>query len=94
MTPQKKTEPEPVRDLSIVETVWRGHTLVLPASLDDCPVSVLKAFEDGKLVAAVVGILGEAQYAKLDRAEMLKVSDLNEIADVLADVMGMGSAGE
>lgn len=92
MTPQKKTEP--VRELNTVEVEWRGHTLVLPASLDDCPVAVLQAFEDGKLVAAVQGILGAVQYAKLDRAEMLTVSDLTELSDVVAAAMGMESAGE
>lgn len=94
-TPRKSSATaEPVRDLNTVEAEWRGHTITLPASLDDSPMSVLVALEDGKVARALTALLGEAQLKRLDEKEMLTVGDLTELSDVVAVAMGFADAGE
>jgi hypothetical protein len=81
------TEPE------TVDIDYKGTTYTLPASMDDCDVAVLEAFEGGKLTAALSGILGERQYTAL-KAKGLKVRDLNELTDLIVAAMGFGDRGE
>jgi len=49
------------------EVTIRGTkiTLTTPASMDDAPLSVIEAFEDGKTVNAFMQMIGPAQAAKL-----------------------------
>lgn len=76
-----------------IQLRWRTFDLTLPASLDDCDVAVLEAFEDGKAIRAARAILGDEQWATI-KAGSLKVRDFGELADAIGDAMGMGRAGE
>jgi len=76
-----------------VEVEWRGQTLALPSTIDDCDIEVLEAFEAGKAVGFVRALLGETQWARL-RATGLKVRDLNELGDAIAKALGFAGTGE
>lgn len=76
-----------------IEVEWRGQTLVLPSTIEDCDIEVLEAFENGKAVGFCRALLGDAQWARL-RATGLKVRDLNELGDAIAKALGFTGAGE
>lgn len=89
--PKKPTVQDKVKAIS-----FRGERLRLPelesGSLD---IDVIEAFEDGKVVTAVRSLLGVEQWAKV-KAMTPKptMGDLEDIADKIAKVYGMGSTGE
>ena len=94
MTEDNKTPAQ--NEAEATETViieWRGRSFTIPATLDDCSVDTLEAFEDGKAVSAVRGILGDKVFASLKREHKPTVRDFKELADIVAKAMGM-SAGE
>lgn len=73
---------------------WGGHTYEVPASLEDCDIEVLEAFEAGKAAAAVSGVLGRAQWAQLKARSKPKVRDLADLMDKVAEVYGFQGSGE
>ncbi|WP_431870801.1 hypothetical protein [Nocardiopsis eucommiae] len=92
-TTTRKTTPKTDKPKVIS---FRGERFRLPelegGSLD---IDVIEAFEDGKVVTAVRSLLGMQQWATV-KAMTPKptMADLEDIADKIAKVYGMGSAGE
>jgi hypothetical protein len=78
-------------ETAIVE--FRGETFEVSREYDDWTVDFLESLEEGKSVGIVRGALGPAQWRTV-KAMNLKVRDLGELADLLAEAMGFGSAGE
>ncbi len=74
-----------------VTVTWRGRRIVLPASLDDCDVSVALAFERSQGMTALLGVLGQAQF---DALRPMTVREANELAGEVAQAMGFGGPGE
>jgi len=72
---------------------WRGQSFTIPATLDDCTIDTLEAFENGKAVAAVRGILGDKAFSAFKRKHKPSVRDFNDFSTVIAEAMGM-SPGE
>jgi hypothetical protein len=72
---------------------WRGHRFEVSREYDDWSVDLLESIEEGKSVGIVRGALGPSQWRTV-KAMNLKVSDLRELADAIAEAMGFGSAGE
>ena len=73
----------------------RGERFRLP-ELTDVDIDVLSAFEQGKVVTAVQGILGEQAVTRLRALHggTLRVADLEPILDQVAKSYGFTSAGE
>ena len=78
-------------DLATVE--FRDETFTVSREYDEWTVDFLESLEEGKAVGIVRGALGPDQWRTV-RAMNLKVRDLNELADLIAQAMGFGSAGE
>ena len=69
---------------------FRGDTYTLPKDVEDWSLEAYEAFEDGKPVAALRGVLGPEQWAKV-KAHGLRVRDLEEVADVFFGAIGLSS---
>lgn len=72
---------------------FRGETFTVSREYDDWTVDFLESLEEGKSVGIVRGALGPTQWRTV-KAMNLKVGELRELADALAEAMGFGSAGE
>ena len=72
---------------------WRGHTFDVSREYDEWSVDFLESLEEGKAVGIVRGALGPRQW-RVVRELNLKVRELNELAGLIAEAMGFGSAGE
>jgi len=72
-----------------VNVEWRGQEFTIPPTLDDCSLDTLEAFENGKAVAAVRGILGDKAFSSFKRKHKPNVRDFSEFSEVIARAMGM-----
>lgn len=72
---------------------FRGLTLTVSREYDDWPVEFVDALEEGKTVGICKGALGPAQWRRV-RALDLKMRDLAPLADLIAQALGFGDAGE
>lgn len=72
---------------------FRGHEFTVSTEYDDWSVDFLESLEEGKSVGIVRGALGPNQWRTV-RSLDLKVRDLTELADLIAQAMGFGSTGE
>lgn len=80
---------------------WDGVTLTLPANVDDWDPDAVEAFESGKVVTAIRGLLGDRQYeqarrdyAKAHDGRRPTMGDLGRLMDLVAQTYGFGDAGE
>lgn len=90
MTTKKKTTTDKPKAIS-----FRGERFRLPELDGGMDIDTLEAFEDGKVITAIRGLLGPDQWAKLkSMGPKPNIGDLEEIADKIAKVYGMGSVGE
>lgn len=86
-------------DGDTVDIEWDGTTITVPATADDWDPDVLEAFEDGKAIAAVKGLLGADTYTRLRRdfqrrhGRKMVVRDLNDLMEKVAAVYGFDTAG-
>lgn len=73
----------------------KGERFRLP-KLDDVDIDVLEAFEQGKVVSSVKGILGEQAIGRIRvlHGGKIRIPDLEPIADQIARAYGFTSAGE
>lgn len=98
MTAPKKTtkkKPAPVQD-KVKAISFRGERFRLP-ELDggEMDLDTLEAFEDGKVITAIRGLLGTEQWAKLKAmTPKVTMSDLNDISEKLAKAYGFSTVGE
>lgn len=74
----------------------QGERYRLPASSDDWDVDSLEAFETGKVVTAIKGILGAKAWQRIRASHEggLKVRDLEPLMDQIAKAYGFDSVGE
>lgn len=72
---------------------FRGHSFVISREWDDMSVDFVESLEEGKIVGIVRGALGPDQW-RVVRSMDLKVRDLNELSDSIAQALGFGSPGE
>lgn len=73
----------------------KGERFRLP-ELTDVDIDVLEAFEQGKVVSTIKGILGDQAVTRLRALHggTLRVADLEPILDQVAKSYGFTSAGE
>lgn len=91
LPPAAQAEAEGTTTLTIE---WRGHQFTIPASIEDASVDTLEAFENGKAVAAVRGILGPEQFASFKAKHSPTVRDLQSLMEPIAKAMGLDGSGE
>lgn len=72
---------------------FRGNTFTVEREYAKWSIDLLESIEEGKSVGIVRGALGPSQWRTVKSMD-LKVSDLNELADLLAGALGFGSVGE
>lgn len=72
---------------------WRDLEFTVSTEYDDYPVDFMEAVEDGRTVGIVRGALGPAQW-RVVKALNLKMADLAELAEGVADALGFNSTGE
>lgn len=73
---------------------WRGRTFTFPADVEDWPADAVEAFENGRAMTAVHGVLGEAQWAAVKKVSRGTVRDVSELFELLAKAAGFDEAGE
>lgn len=73
--------------------LFRGQTFTVSRNYDEWTVDLLESIEEGKSVGIVRGALGPKQWPAV-KAMNLRVRDLNELADGIANALGFGSVGE
>lgn len=93
MTEKKTAAQAEAEGVEMASVQWRDLTLAFPADPEEWDIEVTEAFEDGKVVTAVRGLLGPSQWAAV-KALHPKNKDLSGLYDALAQAMGMTSAGE
>ncbi len=76
-----------------VEVEWHGQSLTIPASLDDAPIEVMEAFEAGKSVAALRGLLGATEFERLKAAGMTG-RDFKELTKACSLALGFEDSGK
>lgn len=101
--PQDHLKPAAQLEAEGSETVdieYEGITFTIAASMDDWDLDTLEAFETGKGVAMIRGVLGVEGLAETRKTfakahgRKMRVKDLRELGDVIAQAMGLESAGE
>jgi hypothetical protein len=98
-------KPEPAQSLRAVAAATdpdkplfvhcKGERFRLP-QLTDVDIDVLEAFEQGKVVSSVKGILGDQAVTRIRvlHGGKIRIPDLEPIADQIARAYGFSSAGE
>ena len=72
---------------------WRGHEFEVATEYDDWSVDFVESLEEGKAVGIVRGALGPADWRSV-KEQNLKMRDLSELANLIAQALGFGEAGE
>lgn len=75
------------------EVKWRTFVFEVSTDYDEYPVDFMEAVEDGRSVGIVRGALGPQQWREI-KALNLKMRELAELSDAIAEAMGFKSAGE
>ncbi|CAM3624611.1 hypothetical protein GCM10009799_05920 [Nocardiopsis rhodophaea] len=70
-----------------------GAEYRLPATSEHWPLETMEAFEEGKVVTALRGLLGPDQWKQL-KSTGATLSDLNTLAEQIASAYGFDTAGE
>lgn len=79
---------------------WDGVTITLPGNTDNWDPDAVEAFESGKVVTAIRGLLGTDQYDRARREFTKKhgtrptMGDLAQLMDLVAKTYGFADAGE
>jgi hypothetical protein len=73
-----------------LEFSFEDKTYSVPAP-DDWDLDILEAYEEGRIVAVVKGLLGEAQYGAFKAMKRRTVGDLGRLFDALQEVMDLPS---
>ena len=72
---------------------WRGHEFTVATEYDDWSVDFVESLEEGKAVGIVRGALDLNDWRTVKELR-LKMHDLSELADRIAQALGFGDAGE
>jgi hypothetical protein len=78
---------------------WKGCAVSVPATLDDVPIEVQEAIEQGRLVAHLLGFIGEEQWEQLkktrrDAGEPVSLGDAQDLINEIGRQAYGQSAGE
>lgn len=76
-----------------VEIHWRDKTFEILLDTDDWDVEHTIAFEEGKTLVGIRGVLGPNQFGQF-LADKPKNRDARELFDKIAKAAGLGNAGE
>lgn len=86
-----KNEVDNVEEITFdVEIKGKKLTLTCPADLSDAPFEVAEAFEEGKNLKAFMGLIGEAQAARLRTAGLTPRIFADEVVPAWQEAAGMG----
>ena len=86
-----KNEVDKVEEISFDVTVKGTKiTITCPADLSDAPFAVAEAFEDGKNLKAFMGLIGDAQAARLRAAGLTPRIFADEVVPAWQEAAGMG----
>lgn len=92
-----RTDPEVAAEAAGAADAKRltigGAEYLLPPTSSEWSLETLEAFEDGKTVAALRGLLGADQWQRL-KAAGATLNDLNELAEEIARAYGFDTPGE
>lgn len=82
---------EDIREVAF-EVTLRGKTIKItcPADLDDAPIEVLEAYEEGKNVKAFMALIGPRQAQKLRAAGMTTKQFNDVVAPAYDKATGLG----
>jgi hypothetical protein len=75
-----------------IVVAWRDFEFTVPAELEDWPIEVTLAFEDGKATNAVRLLLGAEQWGRLV-ATRPRNKDINSLFEMIAERLGLVTAG-
>lgn len=79
---------------------WLGETIQLPASSGDWDINVTRAFARGDILTAIEGLVGPTVFARIEKAHRkanggtFRNRDVKPLGDKVAELYGLGSAGE
>lgn len=77
----------------VVEIEHNGVTYTIPADADDWTVETTLAFEEGKAMSGIRGVLGPKQWATYLKSKPVN-ADARDLFDKIAEAVGMETAGE
>lgn len=90
----RQNRPRQDQDKPLIVS-FRGETYRLPSMDEGLDLDVAEAFENGKMITAIRGLLGEQQWAQLRAAGMRTINDLAPLTEQIARIYGFdGGAGE
>jgi hypothetical protein len=86
-------------DATTITVDWLGVPVVLPAKPDDWDLDAMEAFEQGKAVTAVRGVLGKGYESTVEAFKKThgrkpQVRDLESLMQGFAEAYGFESPGE
>jgi hypothetical protein len=91
--PEKKPSAQAEADGDETVTVeYNGESYVLPSSLENASLSVVRAIDDDKLTYALEALMGKEQYARF--AATARVHDANDLFGVYAEAIGLESTAK
>lgn len=85
-----KTPAEAEAREEALEFEFEGTTYTVPAP-NTWSLDVLEAYEEGRIVAVVKGVFGEAQYAAFKAAKPRTVGDLTALFEAMQEVFDLPS---
>ncbi len=85
-----KAEAGTLKEDENLTAEFRGKKFILPKDVNDWSLDVMEAFEDGKMVTVIRGLLGDKQWAEI-KAMDLKTSDFAELTESVLKAMGVDS---
>jgi hypothetical protein len=79
---------------------WCGQKVTIPASPEDWDINATRAFEEGKWLSAITALVGDGQFATIEKAHRkahggrMTNGDMKPLADQIAELYGFEDAGE
>lgn len=86
----RKSEAENAK-AAVVE--FRGHKFEIPTDINEWPLELHEALEDGRELAIIRSAFGPTQWA-IVRSLGLKTPDINELANAVTKAWGFVNTGE
>lgn len=75
-----------------VDHEYKGHTYAVPATVDDWPLSALRAARNGDPLGVLEKILGDEQFAVFE-ARNGTVRDLRQFSEEVSNLSGFAELG-
>ncbi|WP_067573697.1 hypothetical protein [Nocardia acidivorans] len=90
--PRKTAAQREAEGIETVPITYGGMTFDIPADVDDWPTLAVQAFSKQRHIDAFEQILGPVQWAKF-LAKFPRKRQFDEFAELIADELGFGTAG-